>query len=131
MCMIRCLYTVLEASCTIIYLYSGFKLPCVWYVAFILYLRHPAPLYIYTVFCFQVVFEATHNSYRVHRYSNGHYHYDNYNQNGNIALDDVYIMRVDFIIFLLLFYWVVELFRQCGWLVFILSNIGKHFKLLS
>jgi hypothetical protein len=24
MCMIRCLYTVLEASCTIIYLYSGF-----------------------------------------------------------------------------------------------------------
>ncbi|XP_052076434.1 mannose-binding protein C-like isoform X2 [Mytilus californianus] len=47
----------------------------------------------YTADMFQVVFEATHDAYHTHRYSSssGRYYYDNHNQNGNIAVDDVYV----------------------------------------
>ncbi|CAC5387223.1 unnamed protein product [Mytilus coruscus] len=45
----------------------------------------------YTADMFQVVFEATHNAYHISRYSGGRYHYENHNQYGNIAVDDVYV----------------------------------------
>ncbi|XP_071123909.1 uncharacterized protein [Mytilus edulis] len=45
----------------------------------------------YTKSSFQITFEGSYHAYKVHRYTNSHYTYIYYNDDGNIAIDDFYI----------------------------------------